>query len=68
MYEPTYVRVTGKGARFDHIVRLHMFFDGEGKALCGVKPFPDRWEELTPGSVGQACAGCVSKVQGRKVR
>ena len=64
VYEPKYVRVTAPGQRLDHIVRLGMFNDGGGKSLCGIKPWPDMWEEVMPGAVdGPACAGCQVKLK-----
>lgn len=45
-----------------HIVRLGMFFDGEGKALCGERPFPERWYIVTGGKVERkdVCPGCLN--------
>lgn len=61
--EPIYVRVTAPLQTRDHIVKVAMFFDGEGKALCGSKPFPDEWEELMPALGSDAmCRTCVQQV------
>lgn len=62
MYEPTYLKVSAPGQTRDHIVRFHVFNDGQGKALCGTRPFPDKWEELMTGAGFAPCPGCVGKV------
>jgi len=62
MYKPAYVRVTAPGQRHEHILRLAMFQDGEGKALCGVKPFPDKWEISNHSEIPAVCAGCKVKI------
>lgn len=65
MYEPKYVRVTAPGQKLDHIVRVGMFNDGGGKSLCGIKPWPDMWAEVSGGlfESAPACAGCVVKIK-----
>ncbi|WP_406527348.1 hypothetical protein [Streptomyces sp. I8-5] len=68
MYEPAYVKVTAPGQARDHIAKLVQFFDGTGKALCGVKPFPDKWEELMPSAGFTPCPGCVQKLRSAGVR
>ncbi|MFG3137682.1 hypothetical protein ACGFZA_15905 [Streptomyces sp. NPDC048211] len=67
MYEPVYARVAASGQTRDHIVRLGQFFDGEGKALCGVKPFPDKWVEVNDDTAGvNPCPGCIQELGGRR--
>lgn len=64
MYEPKYVRVTAPREGLDHVLRLTMFQDGAGKSLCGVRPFPDLWEEVMPGAItAPVCAGCQVKIK-----
>jgi hypothetical protein len=49
-----------------HVVKLGMFFDGEGKALCGATPFPERW--YIPGNPADrkdACPGCLTAMRRR---
>lgn len=55
-----YVRVTTPIDRHDHVLRVGLFLDGEIKALCGVRPFPDKWVEVRPGGDGVPCVGCVN--------
>ncbi|MGW6260358.1 hypothetical protein [Streptomyces sp. NPDC055085] len=51
-----------------HIVKVGMFFDGENKALCGRKPFPDKW--YIPAGIAGAqkstCPGCVTAYKQRR--
>jgi hypothetical protein len=49
----------------DHIVKLGMFFDGDGRALCGRKPFPERWTQPVLPSERELCAGCRTALRGR---
>lgn len=42
----------------DHVIKLGMFNDGSGKALCGRKPFPERWTQPALPSDRELCAGC----------
>lgn len=47
-----------------HVVKLGVFFDGEGKALCGLSPFPERW--YMPGNPADrkdACPACLARVR-----
>lgn len=48
-----------------HIVRLGMHFDGEGKALCGARPFPERWYMVTGGRVERkdVCPACLAEAR-----
>jgi hypothetical protein len=44
-----------------HLVDLGQFFDGTGKALCGRKPFPERWGiSYDPDGRKSACVACLN--------
>lgn len=53
------------GSRRAHAVKLGMFFDGEGKALCGERPFPERWFIVTGSKVERKalCPGCMAALR-----
>jgi hypothetical protein len=56
--------VQTEGGERSHVVKLGMFFDGEGRALCGERPFPERW--FIPGKPAQrkdACPACLAAVR-----
>ncbi len=48
-----------------HIVRLGVHFDGEGKALCGAKPFPERWYMVAGSAVERkpVCPDCLTRAR-----
>lgn len=48
-----------------HVVRLGVHFDGEGKALCGVRPFPERWYMVTGSQVERkpVCPACLQEAR-----
>lgn len=49
-----------------HIVKLGMFFDGEGKSLCGRKPFPERWTIVYDKDGRKpVCVGCLERRRGK---
>lgn len=47
--------------RFDHIVSYRLFLDGDSKALCGRKPFPEKWRE--GGTGRKPCPTCVGRLR-----
>lgn len=53
------------GSTRAHVVKLGMFFDGEGKALCGARPFPERWYIVASSGVARkdACPDCLTRVR-----
>lgn len=61
-----YRRVEIEADPRDHVIKLGMFFDGEGKALCGRKPFPERWVQPSMPSERELCAGCRTAVRNGK--
>lgn len=57
-----YVRVrTESDTRLDHIAKLGVFFDGQGKSLCGKRAWPGKWEEAQGQAARVVCADCREK-------
>ncbi len=49
-----------------HVIGVGQFWDGEGKALCGRKPFPQKWAESDQlDSIRRMCAGCANAYRAR---
>lgn len=61
-----YRRVEIEADPRDHVIKLGMFNDGTGKALCGRKPFPERWAQPVLPSDAPLCAGCQQAVRNGK--
>lgn len=48
-----------------HLINLGVHWDGTGKALCGRKPFPERWGiVLNPEDRKDACTACLRARRG----
>lgn len=45
--------------KYYHIVAYHVFFDGESKAMCTARPFPEKWAEGKGDGSLTACPTCV---------
>lgn len=50
-----------------HVIGVGQFWDGEGKALCGRKPFPQKWAEADALQEDNrpVCVGCVNAYKAR---
>ena len=55
----SYRIVETDGQSVAHVVKLGMFFDGTGRALCGRRPFPEKWGIPYSGTRKTVCLECL---------